>query len=343
MLSPSAHQPVKKLRFSEVDSLRAVACALVILGHAGRPMASSILSELARGSGLFGVLLFFAISGYVVPSSLRGGRWGGVKNFAIRRFWRLYPPLWFAVVVACVADPSIIKDGRLPWGLTMLPSLSGAGLVQLHFWTLEIELVFYLIIASLFFIFGGLNRLVIAGGYLVSILLYLNFVEDIRGLNYWSHFPLYIAIMFYGASCRMIMQFHSSRSAKWRQGVLLGLATGLLMIWPMRAAYLGVIERNEAQLESAVLLLSVIVVFILWVIIRPVKIAWLAYLGRWTYSVYLLHGVVLYFCSRVLLLQSFMPAWGYVSVVTSLSFALGAAAYRWIEQPSDRIGKRIAG
>jgi len=37
------------------------------------------------------------------------------------------------------------------------------------------------------------------------------------------------------------------------------------------------------------------------------------------------------------------PLLFYIVVFLPLCFALGTAAYRWIEQPSDRIGKRIAG
>jgi len=332
---------VVKPRFSEVDSLRAVACALVVFGHAGRGLAFPIVAELARGSGLFGVLLFFAISGYVVPSSLRGERWGGVKNFAIRRFWRLYPPLWFALAVACVAETPAIKDGRLLWGFTMLPSLlGGKGLVQSHFWTLEVELVFYLILAALFFIFGRLGRGVVFIFYLISIGFYIGLLGDVRGANYWERFPLYIATMFYGASCRIIMQHYSPVSSKWKRSTLLGVATGLLVIWPAKTAYFGLMESSVYQLESSVLLLLVISSFLIWVIIRPVKIEWLSHIGRWTYSVYLLHLSVRRFLGASL---EWLPHWAYITVVIVISFALGAAAYRWIEQPSDRIGKRLAG
>jgi len=332
-------KPQTTQRFSEIDSLRAVACALVVFAHSAGGISSSILSELARGGGVYGVLLFFAISGYVVPSSLRGERWVGLKRFAIRRFWRLYPPLWFTlIVVGLGVKPSVIKDGSLIWGLTMIPSLAGAPLVQGPFWTLEIELVFYITVAFLFLILGHLNRVIIGACYLSFVSLYLVFPEDIRGLNYWDRLPLYLAIMFYGAFCRKMVHNDAFYLGASMRSIVLGLATGLLAIWPIQIGYLGLIERDSHQLTASALLLAVVCTFLFWIIIRPVKITWLSHVGRCTYSTYLLHLSIIYWASKML---TWLPAWGYIMVSVSLSFVVGAVAYRWIEQPSDRIGKRL--
>jgi len=332
-------KPQTTQRFSEVDSLRAVACALVVLSHSGFPNTASMLSGLVRGGGLYGVLLFFAVSGYVIPSSLRGERWNGLKCFVIRRFWRLYPPLWFALgLVVLGVKSSVVKDGSLVWGATMLPSLGGAPLVLGVLWTLEIELVFYLVIAFLFLVFGCLNRVVIGAFYLVFVALFLVFPEDIRGLNYWDRLPLYLAIMFYGAFCRSIIQSDTSYSGVSGRSVALGVATGLLTIWPIQIGYLGLTEKDSYQLESFILLLLFVFTFLLWIVIRPVKVNWLAHIGRWTYSTYLLHLLVNYWVSKMI---KWLPVWGHITVTLVFSFAFGALAYRWIEQPSDRIGKRL--
>jgi len=332
-------KPQTTQHFSEIDSLRAVACALVVLAHTGKGEGFLILHELQRGGGAGGVLLFFAISGYVIPSSLRGERWGGVKRFAIRRFWRLYPPLWFTLIVVCLwVNPSAIKDGTLGWGLTMLPSLAGAPLAQGVFWTLEIELVFYLVVIFLFLIFGRFNRVIIGTCYLAFLSLYWIFPEDIRSLNYWGCLPLYLAIMFYGAFCRRIVHDDTSYLGISMRSAALGVTTGLLTIWPIQIGYFGLIERDYHQLKASALLFAVVFLFLFWIVIRPVKITWLSHVGRWTYSTYLLHLSTIYGLSKML---TWLPAWGYIIVSVSLSFFVGAVAYRWIEQPSDRIGKRL--
>jgi len=57
-------------------------------------MGSTLFRE---GWGGLGVLLFFAISGYVIPNSLRGTRVRGLKRFVIHRFFRLWPTFWLCL------------------------------------------------------------------------------------------------------------------------------------------------------------------------------------------------------------------------------------------------------
>ena len=56
-------------------------------------------------SGPMAVYGFFVISGYVITLSLQRvylRRAGGVRDFLINRFWRLYPPVWTAMALGLV-------------------------------------------------------------------------------------------------------------------------------------------------------------------------------------------------------------------------------------------------
>jgi len=116
--------------------------------------------------------MFFAISGFVIPSSLRGMRWAGFKTFAIRRFWRLYPPYWLVFGLSLYLFPDyygLYNWDRVMWGVAMLLSLGqpvGAE-AWTHFWTLEVELAFYILVGGLFLIFGRLGRWVTSFSYLL--------------------------------------------------------------------------------------------------------------------------------------------------------------------------------
>jgi len=90
-----------KHRLGEIDSLRALSCALVIIAHTAgvfREVASSgaWLAAFSRGFGILGVLLFFGISGYVIPSSLRGTRGGGLSGLLYGVFSDFGQPFCFA-------------------------------------------------------------------------------------------------------------------------------------------------------------------------------------------------------------------------------------------------------
>ena len=102
----------------ELDGLRGVAIALVVLSHLSRP-----LSHL-RFLGLAGVVVFFVLSGFLITSLLleERERSGSLDllGFYRRRALRLAPALVVCVVVVGVAVPrwgpaSVRRTRPPPW------------------------------------------------------------------------------------------------------------------------------------------------------------------------------------------------------------------------------------
>jgi len=351
MNSLVAPPEIPKHRFSEVDSLRAIACALVIIYHAALVffrVASDGFGVVAnsRGLGLLGVLLFFAISGYVIPSSLRGKRWAGIKYFLIRRFFRLWPTFWVSVILIYLGNFSHSSLSQMLVNMTMFPSLFGVRGIGGHFWTLEIELIFYLATTILFLVFGSLKWRVVFPVYVLTAVWCFSWPHPPEESGYWIRLPLFLLLMFYGACCREIMRIQwasDHRAHRFYRAIALGIVTALGAIWPMQAGVLAILENDFYQLKAASVMFFSILGFLFWVLFLRVNIEWLARVGRWTYSTYLFHWVVLYpILSKTL---SHLVGWTlsfYIIVSLGISFGFGAIAYRWLEQPSDRIGKRIA-
>jgi len=357
---------IPRSRFSQVDGLRAIACASVIfshtaLGFVGIAQGGEWMAKWSMGR--LGVLLFFAISGFVIPHSLRGLRAQAVKQFAIRRFWRLFPPYWFALALtAAWRVGSAYPLERLPWDATMLPHLRAfAGLQHphgfLHFWTLEVELFFYFSVAGLYLLFGGLGWRVL---FTVYIGLFLYTVTD--------SFPVGIApeyspvpslmMMFWGAACREVLRFDFKRYPRlapikgvdWARSLLLGVVTFPLVFVGLQYAFYRIPEgwwNIETRVGAS--LLCAVVGFLFWVILTPVRLNWLSRVGRWTYSVYLLHFLVIYSVFYLLRINASVIPWisgwplpVYMGGVLLICFAVGGVAYRWVEQPSDQVGKRLS-
>jgi peptidoglycan/LPS O-acetylase OafA/YrhL len=102
-------------RYRSLDAWRGAACLLVILYHATLfwsaqyvPSSSSFLDRgatvIIRGMryGNVGVAIFFVISGYCIAAaceSVRSGR-HTVPRYFIRRFRRIYPPLWAVIALS---------------------------------------------------------------------------------------------------------------------------------------------------------------------------------------------------------------------------------------------------
>jgi peptidoglycan/LPS O-acetylase OafA/YrhL len=145
-----ASEPVSRPRIQGLDLLRGLAIGLVMLRHAA--------PDLAPGAGVVGVVIFFALSGYLITGLLHDelSRTGRVdlRRFYVRRARRLVPALLFlvagVVVVTLTLDPLGDRDelartvlvaltwtGNLPFG--------HASDATFHLWTLATEEQFYLL------------------------------------------------------------------------------------------------------------------------------------------------------------------------------------------------------
>ena len=134
--------------YPRLDGLRAVAVLGVFAEH-------FTYSELIRGwsPGMIGVRTFFVLSGFLITSILlqqRGTAPAGelAGRFFLRRFLRLAPPFYLAIVLAAALGISGMRADWWVHGLylsniqiAMQQQWSGAG----HFWTLAVEEQFYLL------------------------------------------------------------------------------------------------------------------------------------------------------------------------------------------------------
>jgi len=347
---PSSTRTISpKKRSSQIDSLRAIACALVVIAHARvwPPWLNDFLMDTLE-IGAMSVVMFFAISGFIIPDTLRGMRLEGLKCFFIRRFWRLYPPFWVALLLTLWIQPSY-KVGDWIWDVVMLPSLGSRGHSVAQFWTLEIELVFYLIIAGLFLIFGRLGRMVLLLGYLLLLgLAVWKITAPNTVIDYDTMLP-YLVVMFWGGICREILRFDFSlwrwlapkRGVNWSRSAALGVVSGMTMIVLLMGYSAVRATGRSCEIAGAWGILG----FLFWVILAPSRIDWLSRVGRWTYSTYLFHFSVIFTARSLLNMPKFedsslVPPF-FTALCLLISFALGALAYRWLEQPSDLVGKQL--
>lgn len=145
-------------RHDGIDGLRAVAVALVVAYHVGVPWVPG---------GFVGVDVFFALSGYLVTALLvrEHDRDGGVAlgAFWARRARRLYPLSWLVLAVVAVAGAAGVWDADQR---RALPAATAAAFGQVanwwqglsggylqassapsplrHYWSLSVEEQFYL-------------------------------------------------------------------------------------------------------------------------------------------------------------------------------------------------------
>ncbi len=153
-------------RLGWLDALRGIAALVVALQHFGvlRMLPFGDVVRRNFDMGLFGVMLFFIVSGYIIPASLE--RRGDVRAFWIGRIFRIHPALIVTLAVSIMMLPDGDGSVRLLHTGDDLASLMANGLLLQDMlgvvngmnvtWTLCYEMVFYFFVTALFT--RGLHR-----------------------------------------------------------------------------------------------------------------------------------------------------------------------------------------
>jgi peptidoglycan/LPS O-acetylase OafA/YrhL len=164
------------MKYRLLDPLRGLAALWVFLYHYHFSTAlhenSSFLSKLFS-AGHLGVPMFFVISGYCLAAAARNAVKTGESTitFLYRRTVRIYPPLWFSMLLVIslpyliellsslktgqyqAPSPSFAELDWMDWlrHATLLQTFSSDGKgfskVNAVYWTLGIEIQFYLVIS----------------------------------------------------------------------------------------------------------------------------------------------------------------------------------------------------
>ncbi|WP_433424673.1 acyltransferase family protein [Microtetraspora malaysiensis] len=376
-----------------LDALRGIAALVVVFEHALQPLLPEARFPIKAvfEPGWYGVMVFFLVSGYIVPASLE--RRGDVRAFWISRFFRLYP--LFGVSVAGMAllvalgwdDPHIWWSTRpfsLALGhLTMLQNLQSMPNLVSVLWTLSYEMAFYLLLTAMFTL--GMNRrsttsalgfaaaAVLGAGTLpvallsagrsgrmltvalvVTVLLAVGLAAVLKGAGAVRHAGAIVI----GVTVLGLLAVNQSYPGPW-QGLLI-LATmfagtalyraeqgeiswrqaGWVALVPVAGIWLA---RGGFGFQTATV--AAWVTFAAGMALRhwrmPRALAWL---GLVSYSIYVLHPLLLesvaWFWPEPLAVPLGTRLVALACVVGAL-LGLSALTWRFVEAPAQRLGKRL--
>lgn len=355
------------MRFrSDIEGLRAIAVALVVLYH--------YVPGLMPG-GYVGVDVFFVISGFLITGSLvpllrdRSSVAPVLAAFLARRVRRLLPNALLAVLGVAAAgliwwpDPSLQQlGGQIAFAATYSINWlfvrratdywqwdEALSTPLLHYWSLAVEEQFYLAWPLLLVVVCGVVRARARSrawhGHGVCLAAVLGLVSLVYCVTL--------------SRDHLTLAFFSSLARAWELflGAALGLWTGMrgredgeargggVTVWSaqwMGLALIGAaaLAYSEATrhpgwptlvptLGTALLLMAG------WRAgphagMRVLAHPWLAYLGSRSYAIYLWHWPVLVFERQVLASHAAWLPW--VAVASTL--VLAEASYRWIEVPA---------
>ncbi|EDZ45766.1 acyltransferase 3 [Rhodobacterales bacterium Y4I] len=288
-------------RLAEFDGLRAVAVLAVVLYHYFQaypqhyPYGAGLL-PLARYGDL-GVALFFVISGFVITLSLAGqpGPW----RFALKRLARLWPALavcsilTFAFVHSVDSGFSREVQGGLSgfaasWTFTSQrfwhSALGFDGYVDVVYWTLAIEIRFYLLAAMICW-------LAPAGRFAAVAPLVLLLMQSLFAAVQFAVPGLVPQVVIETLFLAYAHLFAAGITFAAVYGGARGKRQAALIFWSFSVA----LYRAEDWGETAVLaLIFLAVAACAWRLRAASVLAWrpLAALGVISYPVYLLHNYI---------------------------------------------------
>ncbi len=350
--SAPASEPLSHFQF--LDALRGIAILAVMLLHfcergtaAGNPYGHRWIWPIVS-HGYLGVQLFFVVSGYCITMAAyrSASRPAPALHFLYRRARRIFPPYWASIALTVLLSAGTIFFARRTWdsvfplrpldwllNLILLQEPFGAPDVQLVYWSLSIEIQFYLIIALC------ASRIKYAEVALVAVSLVCLVVKGASSipttgtvLRYWHEFACGIAAFYWTT------QSHRFRLTPWLLMGCVALAAATAC-WP----HSGVVQADGRFHEGIRFLVclgigSLLVLFYPHdsAMLRFRTVRTLARVGTISYSLYLTHVLI---GTRVFNLGARVTGLDEVwwLVYAALSFAsamlIGSVFFRYCEEP----------
>ncbi|MFI6597303.1 acyltransferase family protein [Nonomuraea sp. NPDC050536] len=385
VLTPQASVPhtAAGARLAWLDALRGIAALAVVYEHALGPLLPE--ARQAGGPyfapGWYGVLVFFLVSGYVVPASLE--RRGDLRGFWISRGFRLYP-LWAACMVGVLAlsaagvlqVPSAGPVTSALAHLTMLQDLLGVPRVLNVLWTLSYEMAFYLLLTALFRLgwhrrslsaalaftavavagAGLLPTSLFAGNVPLTLAVALALVAaGLAGVLYGGPHARRVAAAALAVTVVVLLACNGHFPA-WQSLIILAtMFSGTVLYRAERgeltwfsAAWVVLVPFAAWALDASgptrVATLAAWATFAAGMLLRHRRVPGvLAWLGLVSYSVYLLHPLLLHSVDALLPDTGVALGWRLAILAAALAALLGLSAltWRWVELPGQRLGARL--
>ncbi|MEI8390613.1 MAG: acyltransferase [bacterium] len=270
--------------------------------------------------GRAGVVLFFCISGFIIPYTLFKSN---LKDFIINRIFRLYPIYWFAILTLIVIESKKFDFITLLSNLLMIPGFLGVKYIIYVFWTLEVELIFY-ILCGIYYSKNLLNNEKFISNN-IFVFLFLSFLFAL--LRPYLHIP---AIIFLGLAVMFIgVRVYIKKSLDFKFFIIFLLSVIPISFLEKKSLFLSFMPAYFLGLSSFITLYN----------LQNLKANFLSFLGKISYSIYLLHlPVGIYFLNFYTLNYNVYA--GVAAAVVSVILT-SYLTYTFIEKKFTNIGRYI--
>jgi peptidoglycan/LPS O-acetylase OafA/YrhL len=309
-------------RSDVIDAFRAFAIISVVLFHYllrwkdlyGYDHATSPLWDV----GSYGVHVFLVISGLVISMTVR--RSASALEFGVKRFARLYPAYFVcmtAVFLSMLAfGPEPFKRSLADYlmNIPLLAKDTGFRLIDGLYWSLVVEVKFYLFVA----LFYALLRERFWIGIVAMGLL------GMAGIGRGIFIGEYLSFFLIGMSLYFLLY-----AKEFPAAAITGL-TGIFL-YAFYSHYIPMAEAHIYILGTTAAMAALIA------FCPHLRLGPLAYLGRISYALYLVHQYIGVTIIRTLKEKTGMPDLAALGMATGLCLLLAVLVHHYVEKPCQKI------
>lgn len=363
--SPVHVTPTLPRHLSGVHGLRGIAAMAVVAFHLHHLSALALPNSLTFIGfyGGMGVHMFFVISGFslLYGHQRRGPSEGWIPEFYLKRLFRILP-LYYAVLLFDlliffpVTIATILPQYPMPDGHAVLievffaRALLGVEMSSIVWagWTLHAEMVFYAVLPLVILMCRSVVSVFVVCAALVALAIFSHVPLSDTGASLSAIFNLagYFFVFFFGWPALLLLRRIAAGP------VVLIRAIQFLAVAALVATMCGLPELLRPYGLDVLLWATVFALLVASQAVLPWRLIdnrFLDFAGERSYSLYLLHPIIIVYAARVT-----QPLYGYLAqyiaefafipcafVLLFFVFAAAEVTYRLVEAPGIRMGARI--
>lgn len=338
-----------KTRYYHIDLLRFIAAFIVLMFHYVFRGYESNMSDLNYyllspifKYGYFGVHLFFIISGFVILLSINKN--SQLTSFFKNRIVRLYPAYWccliltFSAIIITNSERFSITMTEFLYNIPMINGFMGVKSVDGVYWSLHVEILFYLLVASFLFlkkIVKLSEDIFIISWLTLSFLPLFTNLEDyfiFRAANYFLIFE-YSSFFIAGMLFYKILQ---TNKLKFK---LLLLPCYFLSFKYGNMITIKMTEDYSTTFSFTIIISLISFYYILFYLISLQKLnflnkQWFLKLGLLTYPLYLIHQVFGFIIFKIL--QDYINPYFLLVLIIIFMLVLSYIIHDKVEKPLSK-------
>ena len=359
-------------RIHSLDAIRGLAALVVVLHHSLLSVSDgqsdphirwiylSPLRLFVDGPGA--VLIFFVLSGLVLTFTLKGRNPDTYAAFVLKRISRIYPAVVFAILVSALLQ-SLLGAATLPdlsrwfaftWAkpvsgplLLEAASLSGFGLsLDNPLWSLVHEMRISLVLPLLVLL---ASRSVWVAGVVTLVVFVISVRVAGKAQGELIHSIAMTGEFLVAFLIGVLLAIYFSSVTDWLATRRSGVKAALWIAALTLVAFPPVNASNVGGLREAVLILSSCFGALIIIALSSIDgraNRWLmgpvpAYFGRISYSLYLIHVVIIVAVVRAL--HSSVSIFASLCIAVTASILIADLMQRFVEKPFTNFGRTLAG